>query len=383
MVRLFMKDCMDDIWTPIAGMWWAVKGTGAKVDICMRSSPGLRCPGGECKSIRLMNTAVYSNGYTVRARGRGGRGLETYADIDVIPPSAIPRPVVPLYARTVRVNILIPNRDVGYTSYTYNVSVPTVTPVDVVIPVGVPTISKTLIVTRIPSSVFTGDTRTLIGAVDVGGSPVTGEPVVLKVDGVVVDETVTSNGVFVFEYTFDEAGSRKLVFESPATSAYPDYGRDVKRVSVSSVSPDIAERARIEHEEYVARREALAEKRITIPEFGYEPIFRRDVSTVPAVEIPFDEPEIPFDEPEVQIPTRGSIHVDLPIPPVDMPLIEIPVAVWVDNIFKGNAPITVSDIKVGPHSVVLKMAGFNSPVMIVEVNENEVSYVTGVEMIPL
>jgi hypothetical protein len=375
---------MNNVWTPIAGIWWAVKGTSkTKVDICMRGAPGLRCPGGECKEIRLNQTYTFSNGYTVRARGSGGSYPGNYADIDVIPPSIIPTTAVPFKTRMVRVDILIPNRDAGYTSYTYDVSIPAVAPIGVKVPIGVPTISKTLIVTRIPSSVFTGDTRTLIGAVDVGGLPVTGEPVVLKVDGVVVDETVTSNGVFVFEYLFDEAGSRKLVFESPATSAYPDYGRDVKRVSVSSVSPDIAERARIEHEEYIARREALAEKRIAIPEFGYEPIFRRDVSIVPVVETPPIVPEIPFVEPEVQIPTRGLIHVDLPIPPVDMPLIEIPVAVWVDNIFKGNAPITVSDIKVGPHSVVLKMAGFNSPVMTVEVNENEVSYVTDVEMIPL
>lgn len=358
-VRIMLKtmDCWNNIWTPAAGKWWACRGTSAQnvVKVCMRDTPGLRCPGGECRSVKPSPKPAteFTGGYKLQAIRTGGSGLETWGEVVIIPPS-----------------IIIPE-----------VGIPKIEIPKVGIPV--PTISKTLIIRELPSSVFKSDVRTIVGMVDVDGLPVTGEPVLMKVDGKVVGETVTSNGIFTFEYTFDKAGSRKFVFESPTTDIYPDYGRAVGRVSVSSVPLKLEERLRAEREEYAARREALRRKRIIIPEeYEYKPIFRREKLVTPKPEIgPEIEPEIPFGEPEPPIPTRGSIQVDLPIPPVAGLPIEVPVAVWLDDMFRGNAPTTIDNVKVGSHTVVLKMTGFVSPPMDVEVREGEVTRVSGIEMI--
>jgi hypothetical protein len=119
MVRLYTKKCFDDIFEPVAGKWWACEGASkTKVDICMRDAPG-RCPGGECKSIRLGSTVDFSGGYKVRATGKGGTGLETYADVDIIPPAYAPTP--PTEVGTIPIEILIPNKDGTYKSFPFNV----------------------------------------------------------------------------------------------------------------------------------------------------------------------------------------------------------------------------------------------------------------------
>lgn len=352
-VRVVLKTmgCWYNVWTPAVGKWWACRGTSSQnvVKVCMRNAPGLKCPGGECRSVEPSpkSATEFTGGYKLQAIRTGGSGLERWGEVMITPPfisdNGIPGNGIP----------------------------------DIRIPIS--RISKTLIVKKLPSSVFKGDTRTIVGAVDVDGLPITGELVVMKVDGVAVNETSTVNGVFSFRYTFDKAGSRKFIFESPATDKYPDYGRAVERVSVSGVPLEHEERLRVEREEYAARREALKGKRIVIPkEYEYKPIFRRDELVTPEREI---EPEIPPAEPEPPIPTRGSIQVDLPVPPVPGQLIEVPVAVWLDDIFRGNAPTTIDNVRVGSHIIVLKMAGFVSSHVDVEVREGEVTSVSGIKMI--
>lgn len=387
MTKLKMLDCFDNKLIFVKGAYFGVSGVSAdgRITVCISPTPG-RCPTSECEKVRLNESHTFKSGFTVTNRGSQGGYPGAYGIVDV---SYTGESVLPEMSTTkyINVEVLIPNKDGSFTSYPYRVGVlgiteagiPEVELPDVDIPVVIPTISKTLIIRELPSSVFKGDTRTIVGAVDVDGLPVTGEPVIMKVDGDVVDETSTLNGTFNFSYLFDKAGSRKIIFESPATHEYPDYGRSVQRISVSSVSPTLEERLKVEREEYEARRKALEQARIVIPgEYEYKPIFRRDELVTPESET---EPDIPPVEPEPPIPTRGSIQVDLPIPPVIGLPIEVPVAIWLDDMFKGNAPTTLDHVKVGPHIIVLKMTGFVSPPIDIEVREGEVTHVSGIEMI--
>jgi hypothetical protein len=245
---------------------------------------------------------------------------------------------------------------------------------------------------ELPASVFKGDTRTMVGIVSADGAWISDEPVVMKLDGVVIGDTITSVGMFSFVYQFDKAGTHKLTFESPSTSQYPDFGRSVHHVSVSSVTPGLTERLRVEQEEYAARRRALEKARIKIPEYRYDPIFHRHDELFPA--LPIDMPVItPIDEiiDEPTIPTRGSIFVELPTTVGVMPgtnlikklQIAVPVSVWLNDKFSGNAPIVINNVKVGAHTVVMKAAGYEPYTTSFNVQENSISNVTGITMIPL
>ena len=133
MVRLKVSDCFDDIFVPVAGKWWACQGTSpTKVNICMRGTPG-RCPGGECKSVRMGSTVDFSGGYKVRATGRGETGLGTYADVKITPPAYAP--ALPAVVGTIPIEILIPNKVSGHKIYTFNVDIIAAVPkVEVEIP---------------------------------------------------------------------------------------------------------------------------------------------------------------------------------------------------------------------------------------------------------
>lgn len=395
MTLLTMQDCWDKKWVFSHGKYWALKGTSdTRLKLCMRDAPGLRCPGGECKDVRFDTPVTFSSGHIVRAVDKGGSGLTSYGNIVVTPPAVTSAvsDTVSSSGGVIPVEVLIPNKLGGYTSFKYDVSVPTAsgdTPIASTpdVPVIVPSISKTVIMTEMPTSVFKGDTRTMIGAVDVDGAPITGAPVILIIDGNKVDETVTSNGVFIFAYQFNRAGSRKLVFESPSTALYPDYGRYIQRVSVSSVSSELSDRLRAEREDYDARRRALEERRIIIPEYKYIPIFRRHeefddtqpgdvIYDTPTDDVTDDVPIAPVKPIVPVVPTRGSIHVELPkgVP-------DIPIAVWLDDKFSGNAPIEIDNVKIGAHKIVLKAAGFMPLSIPVDVAGDEISYIRGMRMI--
>ena len=348
-VKLLVRDCFRNIWKPVFGKHWACSGRGVdRASINMSDVPGLNChsSAGEARRVKLLKPVVFSSGHSVRFIRIGGSEKTSYVDVEITRPTEVVEKIEEAIKE---------------------------------IPVVVAKLAKTLKVTRLVSSVFKGDTATIVGSVAVDGRPADNEPVVLYVDGKKAAETVTKHGIFSFEYKFTKAGSRKLILESPATDRYPDAGRDVRTVLVSSVPLELEERLLAEREEYAARREALRRKRIIIPEeYEYKPIFRREKLVTPKPEI---EPEIIPAEPEPPIPTRGSIYVDLPVPPVPGQLIEVPVAVWLDDMFRGNAPTTIDNVKVGSHIVVLKMTGFVSPPMNVEVREGEVTRVSGIEMI--
>ena len=367
-VRLIGWDCFKDKWKLVLGKYWACDGIQVdRVRIHMSDSPVLSChqSAGETHRVKLLKPATFSSGHVVRFIRKGGSVKTAYVDVEITRPTkVIPKVEIP--------EIEIPK-----------IEIPKIEIPKVEIPAVVTKLAKTLKVTRLVSSVFKGDTATIVGSVAVNGRPADNEPVVLYIDGRKAAETVTKHGIFSFEYKFAKAGSRKVTLESPATDRYPDAGRDVRTVLVSSVPLELEERLRAEREEYAAHREALRRKRIVIPkEYEYKPIFRREKLVTPEPEIePEIEPGIIPAEPKPPIPTRGSIHVDLPVPPVLGQPIEVPVAVWLDDMFKGNAPITIDNVKVGSHTVVLKMTGFVSPPMDIEVREGEVTRVSGIEMI--
>lgn len=438
MVRLLMRDCFDGMFKPVAGKWWACRGTSTtSVDICMRDAPG-RCPGGECKSIRIGSTVDFSGGYKVRATGRGGtaRDKTSYADVEIIPPAYAP--ALPTVVGTIQIEILIPNKVSGHKIYTFDVDIIAAVPeVEVEIPEVRPvcTVGEeqtvrcadgTIIVTHVcekdpitginfwnptgrPCPVpelgkvakilvppdgelraYEGMDVTITASVMCGASPSHGEPAILIIDGEQVASNNTSQGFVSFKWTAttEPARTHRVVVSVPKSDKCPMHGeaRDSKPIIVSRIIPGIQEQLRIEREAYQSQLATMREERKRIREMSLAAraaVTPITIPVTPPVELPITPPTTPPFEPPITPPVEPPVEPQPGI--IDIPFIPTPptkylIEIFIEGVLKGPPPLKV-EVDPGTYHITVKLTNFTQLDRKVTIAEGQTLTITDMEFL--
>ena len=200
-------------------------------------------------------------------------------------------------------------------------------------------------------------------------------PSLLIIDGVVADRKPVVDGVVAYEWSATSIPSRHTIcVQINPTDTCRSIGRDCKKISVSSVMLDPSEQLLRERTSAKEQRELMRQSRSRLREEIVGAIREAPVYEAPTVPTPTLPIVIPIEKPPA--PQTGNIK--LTGLPLSIPK-DIPAYIYVDNINKGTVsilPVTLSLIPVGTHSVYVMAGEFKSISKSVDVISNETSTVS-------
>ena len=336
---------------------------------------------------------------------------------------------------SIPIEILIPNKDRGDTTFPFNVEIPT--PEVPITEVPIPEIRQvctvgeeqtvrcadgTIIVTHVcekdpitgmnfwnptgrPCPVpelgkvakimvlpdgelraFEGMDVTITASVMCGASPSHGEPAILIIDGEQVASKNTSQGFVSFKWTAttEPARTHRVVVSVPKSDKCPMHGeaRDSKPITVSRIIPGIEERLRIEREAYQSQLEAMREERRRIREMSLAARAATLPTTIPVIPSiepyttpPVEPPITPPVEPPVE-PQPGVID----IPSIITPPTEYPIEIFIDGVLKGSPPLKV-EVDPGTYHITVKLTNFTPLDRKVTITEGQTLTITNMEFL--
>ena len=406
-ITVSMKNTYAGILVPNSGKWWGVSGVTASgyANIIMYDT-ALKTGSSQAINMSPDTQRVFTGNYKVFLVSTNyvsaTQGGDPTATIEIIPPAgAIPTPstITDIPGSdtgiTAPIVIKIPDKDGGYTSYPFNITitgedipyVPPVPPIpDIIVPpTGYPKLVKVLksLGAQTLPTAYVGQTIEVLGTVVNGPDKSKNELSFLVIDGTVVAQERTGNvsslgdGFIAFKWKVSSGPSmRRVCILVPKSDIYPNYSESQNCVLMmtSPESISVEDRLAIERGQLKARLDMLQTERAALREGAIQSpsVSPRYEITIPTI---IDVPPIKLpDEPEIPEITNGFISIpSIPTLPNEL---NIPI-ISIDNIVYGPPPLKI-DVPAGKHTIKIDLKGFTPIYKSVIIGSGETVLLSGI-----
>ena len=233
---------------------------------------------------------------------------------------------------------------------------------------------------------FEGMDVTITASVMCGATPSNGEPAILIIDGEQVASNNTTQGFVSFKWTAttEPARTHRVVVSVPKSDNCPTHGeaRDSKSITVSRIIPGIEEQLRIEREAYQSQLEILREERRRIREMSLAALAVTPtvpIPIIPSIEPPITPPVEPPTTPLVEPPIEPQPGI-IDIPSIITPPTEYPIEIFIDGVLKGPPPLKV-EVVPGTYHITVKLTNFTPLDRKVTITEGQTLTITNMEFL--
>ena len=232
---------------------------------------------------------------------------------------------------------------------------------------------------------YDGMDVTIAASVMCGASPSNNEPAFLIIDGEQIASKKTTQGFVTFTWraTTEPTRTHRIVVRIPKSDQCPAHGEasDSKTITVSNVIPGIEEQLKLERDEYKSQLGLLREERKRIRELSttapVTAIFKPPV--ISPITPPFEPPVTPPLEPPVEPPETQPGIINIPSIPTP-PMTEYPINVFIDGVLKGQPPIEL-EVSAGTHNIKVELKNFTPLNKKVNIIEGQTLIITDMEFL--